>query len=148
MTFNISLVARLAIFLVLLLCWSFNVPHYLISNYIGAHFSWPTDQSMKWIALLFEGCLVETVVCLPFVLPLAYIFRRFTIPATCLLVAVFAIRAVVFLPTYPGSIYPAAFVCYQIVCHTLFLVGGTVIARRYLEIRGLSSKKWQANQAL
>jgi hypothetical protein len=55
--------------------WLSAYPHDGISRFIGQHFPWPVERSLKWPALLLERTLIEAVVCIPAAIVLALRLR-------------------------------------------------------------------------
>jgi hypothetical protein len=59
--------------------WLLDFPHHNISKFIGQHFPWPVERSIKWPALLFERTLIEAGICIPVAIVLALRLRRFAV---------------------------------------------------------------------
>ena len=118
----------------LLAMWLLEFPHHSISKYIGQHFPWPAERSLKWPALLLERTLIEAGVCIPAAIVLALRLRRFAVVIAVLLAAIFCGRVAFDVPNaLPGSgQWRFLFVIAGI--HTVLLVGATAyfayLARR------------------
>jgi hypothetical protein len=76
----------------LLAMWLLDYPHDAISRFIGQHFPWPVERSLKWPALLFERTLIEAGVCIPAAIVLALRLRRCAVVIAVLLSVVFCGR--------------------------------------------------------
>jgi hypothetical protein len=142
---KIFAIVRWSIFLLILLGWLFNFPHFLISNYIGEHFPFPDPKLWKWSALLVEVCLVEFSVCIPFVFPIAVLCRNLAIPASIFLFVIFIVHALFSLLTAANGVYFFVLLIFQIICHCAFLIGGTYLARRHMIEKPKSDFKMALN---
>src|SRR6266436_4241342 len=69
----------------LLAMWLLDYPHDGISRFMGQHFPWPVERSLKWPALLLERTLIEAAVCIPAAIALALRFRRSAVVIAVLL---------------------------------------------------------------
>jgi hypothetical protein len=88
----------------LLAMWLLDYPHGAISRFIGQHFPWPAERSLRWPALLLERTLIEAGVCIPAALVLALRLRRTGVAIALLLSAVFCGRIAFESPqALPGS---------------------------------------------
>jgi hypothetical protein len=76
----------------LLAMWLLKFPHDGISRFIGQHFPWPAERSLKWPALLLERTLIEAAVCIPAAIVLALRLRRRAVVIALLLSVVFCSR--------------------------------------------------------
>jgi hypothetical protein len=114
--------------------WLLNFPHHGISAFIGQHFPWPVERSLKWPAVLLERSLIEVGICIPAAIVLALRLRRFAVVIAMFLSAVFCARVAFDIPkTLPGSgVWRFLFLI--AVMHTTLLVGATAyfayLARR------------------
>ncbi|WP_188565055.1 hypothetical protein [Undibacterium terreum] len=128
---------RLLLLLILLFFWACNFPHYQISDFIGAHFPWPTHRQFKWLALLSEGLLVQLTCCLPTMLLLVAVFRKSAVWVAMALASLFLLRTAVFEfwhPIKPPDSY--YFAGYLAACHLLLLAGGSLLVQRRLDRSG------------
>lgn len=128
---------RLLLLLILLFFWACNFPYYQISDFIGAHFPWPTHRQFKWFALLFEGLLIQLICCLPTMLLLVAVFRKSAVWVAMALASLFFLRTAVFefwYPTKPPDSY--YFAGYLVACHLLLLAGGSLLVQRRLDRNG------------
>ena len=88
----------------LLAIWLLDYPHHSISGFIGQHFPWPAERSLKWPALFLERTLIEAGVCIPAAIVLALRLRRRAVVIAVLLSVVFCGRiAVEVSEALPGS---------------------------------------------
>lgn len=76
----------------LLAMWLLAYPHDGISRFIGQHFPWPVERSLKWPALFLERTLIEAVVCIPAAIVLALRLPRRAVVIAVLLSVVFCGR--------------------------------------------------------
>jgi hypothetical protein len=129
---TIVTVARIFLFLALIMCWVINFPNQQISSFIGAHFPWPTAKSWKWNALLVEGALIQLVAAGPVALLLVISFRTWAVRVALALSAIFAFHTLRELPSQINPPYGSVFVVYVGICHALLLIGMTSIIRRRL----------------
>jgi hypothetical protein len=118
----------------LLAMWLWDYPHDGISRFIGQHFPWPVDRSLKWPALLLERTLIEAGVCIPASIVLALRLRRYAVVIAVLLSAVFCGRiAFEVSAALPGS-WQWRFLLVIAGIHTALLVSATAyfayLARR------------------
>ena len=100
-----------------------------ISDFVGAHFPWPEGRWLISASIFAENFLIEALVCLPFVLPMALVFRRGAVLAAMAVSLPVVLRAVSEMPHHRNGIYGSIIVGFVALCHFLFLVGGTAIAR-------------------
>ena len=117
----------------LLAMWLLDYPHDGISRFIGQHFPWPVERSLKWPALLLERTLIEAGVCIPTAIVLALRLRRYAVVIAVLLSVVFFGRiAFEVSAALPGSWWRFLLVIAGI--HTALLVSATAyfayLARR------------------
>lgn len=114
--------------------WLLDFPHRNISKFVGQHFPWPVEHSLKWPAVLLERTLIEAAVCIPAAIVLALRLRRFAVVIAVFLSAAFCARVAIDMPqALPGS-GVSRFLLMIAVMHTAFLVGATAyfayLARR------------------
>jgi hypothetical protein len=124
----------IVIVLGLLAMWLLDFPHDSISRFIGQHFPWPVERSLKWPALLLERTLIEAGVCIPAALVLALRLRRYAVVIAVLLTVVFCGRiAFEVSEAIPGS-FQWRFLLVIAGMHTALLVSATAffayLARR------------------
>ncbi len=111
--------------------WILDFPHHAISGFIGQHFPWPVERSLKWPALLLERTLIEAVICIPVALVLAVRLRQSAVVFAGLLAAVLCGRTALELPKTPAGSADWRFLCVIAGIHTTLLVGTTAyIAHR------------------
>jgi hypothetical protein len=122
---------RILFLIFLLIIWTCNFPYQIISDFVGAHFPWPTDKSWSWVAFVVEGALIQIVVCLPFAFLVYKVFRNGAIAVGAALSAIFLIRTLFELLRQFNSFYGTSFALYLALCHSLILVGGIAGYRRY-----------------
>jgi hypothetical protein len=114
--------------------WLLDFPHHSISTFIGQHFPWPVERSLKWPAVLLERTLIGAGICIPAAIVLGLRWRRFAVIIAVLLSPVFCARVAFDVPkALPGSgVWRFLFVIAGI--HTALLVGATAyfayLARR------------------
>jgi hypothetical protein len=114
--------------------WLLDSPHHSISKFIGQHFPWSVERSLKWPALLLERTLIEAGICIPAAIVLALRLRRFAVVIAVLLSAVFCGRVAFEVPkaVFGSADWRFLFVIGGI--HTALLVGATAyfayLARR------------------
>jgi hypothetical protein len=114
--------------------WLLDYPHDGISRFIGQHFPWPVERSLKWPALLLERTLIEAGVCIPAAMVLALRLRRCAVVISVLLSVVFCGRiAFEVSEALPGS-WQWHFLLVIAGIHTALLVSATAyfayLARR------------------
>ena len=109
----------------LLAMWLLDYPHDGISRFIGQHFPWPVERSLKWPALFLERALIEAGVCIPAALVLALRLRRCAVVIAVLLSVVFCSRiAFEVSEALPGSTQ-WRFLLVIVGIHTALLVSAT-----------------------
>lgn len=120
--------------ILLVVMWFKHLPHRPISDFIGTHFPWPITKSwmLKWSALVIESAIIQAVVCVPVAGLLALALRRAAAPVAIVLTLIFVLSALfeLSLANYPQ--HEMAFDIFILICHALFLVGGTLLARKRL----------------
>ncbi|RQO78179.1 hypothetical protein DBR44_00015 [Aquitalea sp. FJL05] len=114
---------KLGALFVLLLCWGCNTPHYLISNWVGAHFPWTSSRQLwdVWAALLIEGMLIHLIMAVLTVPLLLLIYRHHATKVALALSAVFITRAMAELPLSDPS--HILYLCYLSVANLIMMVG-------------------------
>jgi hypothetical protein len=130
-----TIAARVFLFLLLALLWARNFPNHAISEFIGAHFPWPTQKSWKWSALLFEGTLIQLVATAPVAILLAFAFRAWAVRVALALSVIFVILTLPQLPSPLSPPYGTVFISYITICHVAFLSGITVVTSKRLTTR-------------
>jgi len=116
-------VLKLGALLVLLLCWGCNTPHYLISNWVGAHFPWTSSHQRLdvWADLLVEGMLIHLIMAVLTVPLLLLIYRHHATKVALALSAVFIARAMAEVPLSDPS--HILFLCYLSAANLIMMVG-------------------------
>jgi hypothetical protein len=142
---KLFMIIRLSIFLLIVLAWIFNFPHSVISSYVGSHFLFTKAGRWQWSGVLLESFLIESIVCIPFVFPIAVACRNLVIPASTLLLLIFIAHALISFLMFADSAYFYAFFAFQVFCHGALLVGGTYLARNNLVERQTSNLKMALN---
>jgi hypothetical protein len=125
--------AQFALAIVLVAVWWLHAIHAPISEYVGAHFPFPSRASaLVWPAVLTQTALIEALVCLPVAALLALIFRSEATPMAVGLVCTFALRvAVEVFDRDEGRRMQILGLC-QIGAQALLLVGGAICFRKLL----------------
>jgi len=108
----------------------------MISDFVGAHFPWPEGRWLISASIFAENFIIEALVCLPLVLPMALVFSRGAVLAAMAVSLPVVLRAVSEMPHHRNGIYGSIIVGFVALCHFLFLAGGTAIARANVKERG------------
>lgn len=125
-----ALLATKWIFLIFIVAaWVTKVPYGQISDFVGSHFPWPDNHSMKWPALLLERSLIEAIICMPTGYLLSHLYRR-SLHVAMLLVLLYIPRAALDLSSPLSLSYTTAFVFFGMVIHATLLIGGMFAFRR------------------
>ncbi|RMD00076.1 hypothetical protein EAY64_05620 [Aquitalea palustris] len=133
-------VLKLGALLVLLLCWGGNTPHYLISNWVGAHFPWSSSHQRVdvWAGLLVEGLLIHLLMAIITVPVLLLIYRRHAAKVALALSLVFITRAMAEVPlSAPSHIL---FLCYLSSANLIMMVGLACLMIKFLNVRDCRAK--------
>jgi hypothetical protein len=129
----------------LLAMWLLDFPHHAISGFIGQHFPWPAERSLKWLALLLERTLIEAVICIPVAILLTTRLRRSAMIIAVLLAALFCGRIVLELSKTPAASGDWRFLCFIAGIHAALLVGAT--AYLSYRVRGRTRSATRLNSA-
>ena len=133
-------VLKLGALLVLLLCWGCNTPHYLISNWVGAHFPWSSNHQLwdVWSGLLIEGMLIHLIMAVLTVPLLLLIFRLHATKVALALSAVFIARAMAEVPLSDPS--HVLYLCYLSAANLIMMVGLACLMIKFLNVRDYRAK--------
>ena len=135
-------VAQFALVSVLLALWWLHTIHAPISDYVGAHFPFPSRGSaFVWPAVLAQTALIEALVCLPVAALLVLVLRKEATPVTVGLVCIFALRVAVEVFDRDESRNMQMLGLCHIAAETVCLVGGAILFAKLLSrwniVRGL-----------
>lgn len=124
--------AQIFLFFILFFLSFMLTPFKDVSDFVSSNFPWPHDKSFLWPILLFEGLIAPFINALLYSYPIAFLFRKISVPIAIVL-------ALPFIFWWGSEIkyntifsYSYIFIIYQIFFYVLFLVTGTALARKHL----------------
>jgi hypothetical protein len=132
---TISRIAALAV----AFYWALSY-HDALSNFVGRHYP-SASAPFAYAAVMAQAFVIESLVCLPLVFPLAFLYGRFTVIAALLLAGPVVARVIWEAPGAPKPPLGPALFAFHGLCHIAFLVGGSKIAALRLQRSNLSIER-------
>jgi len=106
-----------------------------ISDFVGRHYPWPEGRWLISAAIFAQNFMIEALVCLPLIFPIALVLRRGAVFAALAVSLPVTMRALSEMSHHRNGVYGSIIVGYVALCHFLFLVGGTAILRAKINKR-------------